>query len=156
MFTKLCVCTESITCPWFFKETCHLHCIISLLWCGAGVGHFSWCYTPRLSTWRLNLFFFFFVKAVTGSTLLTRTRATFWGGQYFDRFAIDQWISIFSAFNMGTMGGKKAIRELYRYGVTGCVPAGGTLHWLTRQPHTHTVAVVCVAVKGVRQKLLCR
>lgn len=22
-----------------FKETCHLHCIISLLWCSAGVGH---------------------------------------------------------------------------------------------------------------------
>ena len=93
------------------------------------------------------------------NTSFKDTTQTFWGeGQYFDRFAIDQWISIFSAFNTGTMG-EKAIRELYRYGVTGCVPAGHCTD-TTTHTHTPTVAVARGLCGGERseakKKLHCR
>lgn len=59
----------------------------------------------------------------------------------------------FSAFNMGTM--RKSNKELHRYGVTGCVLAGHCT-----DPHNNRTympwLVVCVAVKGGRQKLHCQ
>lgn len=81
MLTKLCVHTEFITCSWFLRE--HLHYVVYLLGCGAGGARFvTWCYWPRLSTWRLNLLFCF-MEAVNSSTLLLQTcnllgRTIFW------------------------------------------------------------------------------
>lgn len=118
-----------------FKETCHLHCVINLLlvWRRSGDIFITWCYRPRLSTWRLNLFVLRLVQPFLWG------HATFWGGQYFDRFAIDQWISIFCAFNTGTVG------KSNKGNCTGMMWLDVYLRdiALTHTTTTHAVAVAC-------------
>lgn len=73
----------------------------------------------------------------------------------------DQWISIFFLHLTRELK-EKAITELYRYGVTRCVPVGHCTDPRSNPP-THTVAVTRGLrggqrgeAKGVRQNRHCR
>ena len=97
MSTKLCVCSEFITCPWFLKSFALYDLSVTAL---------EWDVFNmmlQIKTFYPKAWPFCFMKAVSDTNFLWGL-APFWGGQYFDCFAINQWISIFSAFNMGTMG----------------------------------------------------
>lgn len=68
-------------------QTQHLFCLFFYYW---------------LSTWRLNLYV---PRRQRPVQLFFWGLTTFWWGQYFDHFAIDQRISIFSALNTGNVEG---------------------------------------------------
>lgn len=103
MFTKLCVCTVH-NMSMIFKETCHLHCIISLVlvWCRSGT------FSLHEATDQDFL--------LEGSTFLFHEGRDWFNTSYEDMqpfgadsiltalLMINGYQSIFSAFNTGTMG----------------------------------------------------
>lgn len=109
------------------------------------------CYRQRLSYPKARAFGF--TKAVTGSKLLMGDSQPFEEDSILTALLlINGYLFFFlSAFNTGTVGGKKAIRELYRYGVTCWVPAGQCVD--PRDGRTHTVAVACSLCGGETSEL---
>lgn len=112
------------------------------------------CLTPRLSTWRLNLFFVPWRQWLV-QHFFTRTRNLLGEDSILTALLLINGYLFFLHLNTGTMG-KKAIRETVHVCCDWMCYLRGTLRRSTWQPHTHSSrgSEVCVAVNEERQKKL--